>query len=103
MAACAAPTLWPADQPYDGVSTAAPLARNRTLGRDLPSRLLLGARTLLVIGLVANDVAIGLGVGLCGLLALCVSGRAHALHRPDDGLPRPAPATPVAGKLAHLS
>jgi peptide/nickel transport system permease protein len=64
----------PDDQPFDGLSMeGAPLPPSwqywlgtDTLGRDLLSRLLFGARTSLIIGLVSNGVAvlIGMAVGI---------------------------------------
>jgi peptide/nickel transport system permease protein len=78
-AAIAAPWLAPFspdDQPFDGLSLdGAPLAPDAkywlgtdTLGRDLLSRLLFGARTSLMIGLVANGVAVAIGM-LVGIVA----------------------------------
>ena len=75
VAAAAAPWLAPFspnDQPFDGLSVeGAPLPPDGhywlgtdTLGRDLLSRLLFGARTSLVIGLVANGVAVAIGMGV---------------------------------------
>lgn len=71
--AIAAPLLAPFspdDQMFDGLSLdGAPLPPGGpyllgtdTLGRDLFSRLLFGARTSLVIGLVANGIAVAIGL-----------------------------------------
>src|SRR3984957_14476368 len=73
LAAIAAPWLAPYSpdaQPFDGLSLdGAPLPPGSkywlgtdTLGRDLLSRLLCGARTSLVIGLAANGVAVMIGM-----------------------------------------
>ena len=79
LAAIAAPWIAPFspdDQPFDGLSLeGAPLPPGShywlgtdTLGRDLLSRLLFGARTSLMIGLVANGVAVAIGM-LVGIVA----------------------------------
>ena len=75
VVACALGAPWlapysPDDQPFDGLSLdGAPLPPSAqywlgtdTLGRDLLSRLLFGARTSLLIGLVANGVAVAIGM-----------------------------------------
>jgi peptide/nickel transport system permease protein len=73
IAALAAPMIAPFDpdnQMFDGLSLeGAPLPPGGpfllgtdTLGRDLFSRLLYGARTSLIIGLVANGVAVTIGL-----------------------------------------
>jgi len=59
----------PDEQFFDGLTLeGAPLPPNATfllgtdlLGRDLLSRLLYGARTSLIIGIVANGIAVGIG------------------------------------------
>ncbi|WFR99141.1 ABC transporter permease [Rhizobium tumorigenes] len=82
--AIAAPLLAPFspdDQMFDGLSLdGAPLPPGGpyllgtdTLGRDLFSRLLFGARTSLVIGLVANGIAVTIGLFI-GIVAGYVRG-----------------------------
>src|SRR5215469_3155429 len=79
LAALLAPALAPYDpndQLDDGISadgsplppSDAHLLGTDLLGRDLLSRLLYGARTSLVIGVVANGIAITIGAGL-GVIA----------------------------------
>ncbi len=71
----------PDDQPFDGLSSdGAPLPPSAeywlgtdTLGRDLLSRLLFGARTSLLIGLVSNGVAVLIGM-IVGIVAGYTSG-----------------------------
>jgi peptide/nickel transport system permease protein len=75
VVACAIGAPWlaphsPDAQPFDGLSLdGAPLPPSSeywlgtdTLGRDLLSRLLFGARTSLLIGLVANGAAVAIGM-----------------------------------------
>ncbi|PWR04318.1 peptide ABC transporter permease [Meridianimarinicoccus roseus] len=75
LAAVFAPLLMPHDpfeQSFDGLSlTGAPLPPGGEfplgtdlLGRDLASRLILGTRTSLIIGVLANGIAIALGAGI---------------------------------------
>jgi peptide/nickel transport system permease protein len=71
----------PDDQPFDGLSPeGAPLPPSLqywlgtdTLGRDLLSRLLFGARTSLLIGLLSNGVAVLIGM-IVGIVAGYMSG-----------------------------
>lgn len=71
----------PDAQPFDGLSPdGAPLPPSMqywfgtdTLGRDLLSRLLFGARTSLLIGLVSNGVAVVIGM-IVGIVAGYTSG-----------------------------
>src|SRR5260370_4869197 len=71
----------PDDQLFDGLSLeGAPLRPDAkfllgtdTLGRDLLSRLLFGARTSLIIGLVANGTAVAIGL-LVGVVAGYIGG-----------------------------
>ena len=94
-------------RPVGGRRAAAARARNiwlgtDTLGRDLLSRLLYGARTSLVIGLVANGAAVVIGM-IVGVVAGYVGGFlrqcADALHRPDDGLSGAAAGDRAGGAL----
>ena len=84
LAAVAAPLLAPfdpAEQFFDGLTLeGSPLPPNSlywfgtdTNGRDQFSRLLFGAQTSLLIGIVANGLAVGIGTSL-GLLAGYVRG-----------------------------
>lgn len=111
-AAIAAPWLAPFspdDQPFDGLSPeGAPLPPDGkyllgtdTLGRDLLSRLLFGARTSLIIGLVANGVAVAIGM-LVGISAGYLRGAlGNALMRFTD-LMMAFPALLLAIVLAAL-
>src|SRR3546814_7698688 len=83
-AALAAPWIapfHPAEQFFDGLTLeGSPLPPNEKfwlgtdlLGRDLLSRLLYGARTSLIIGVVANGAAVLIGT----LLGVTEIGRAH--------------------------
>ena len=99
LAAALAPLIAPFSpdaQPFDGLSPeGAPLPPDARywlgtdpLGRDLLSRLLFGAHTSLIIGVVANGVAVPLARPSASLQAISAAYRqsADALHRPDDGL-----------------
>jgi peptide/nickel transport system permease protein len=79
VCALAAPLLAPFDpsaQPFDGLTPegapippdATYLLGTDTLGRDLLSRLLYGARTSLIIGVIANGTAVTIGL-LVGMTA----------------------------------
>ena len=60
-----------------------------TNGRDQFSRLLYGAQTSLLIGILANGIAVLIGTVLgvtAGYLRGLVGRRHHALHRSHDGL-----------------
>jgi len=112
VCALAAPWLAPFspdDQPFDGLSLeGAPLPPGAhywlgtdTLGRDLLSRLLYGARTSLAIGLLANGVAVAIGM-MVGTLAGFLGGRiGNALMRITD-LMMAFPALLLAIALAAL-
>ena len=100
LAALLAPQLAPYppdEQFFDGLTLeGAPLPPNERfwlgtdlLGRDLLSRLIFGARTSLIIGIVANGVAVLVGTLLgvvAGYLGGWIGAGDHALHRPDDGV-----------------
>ena len=84
FAALTAPAIAPFDpteQFFDGLTLeGAPLPPSETfllgtdlLGRDLLSRLLYGARTSLIIGVVANGAAVAVGT-LLGIIAGYVQG-----------------------------
>jgi peptide/nickel transport system permease protein len=110
--ALAAPLLAPYSpdlQMFDGLTLeGAPLPPSAqfplgtdTLGRDLLSRLLYGARTSLVIGLVANGVAVL--IGLCvGILAGYLRGWTGSLLMRFTDLMMAFPALLLAIVLAAL-
>src|SRR5689334_21658547 len=114
VVACAIAAPWlapfsPDDQPFDGLSLeGAPLPPGAhywlgtdTLGRDLLSRLLYGARTSLAIGLLANGVAVAIGM-MVGTLAGFLGGRiGNGLMRITD-LMMAFPALLLAIALAAL-
>jgi peptide/nickel transport system permease protein len=111
-AALLAPVLAPFapdNQMFDGLSLeGAPLPPGGpyllgtdTLGRDLYSRLLYGARTSLVIGLVANGVAVLIGVGV-GILAGYLGGSIGNLLMRFTDLMMAFPALLLAIVLATL-
>ena len=112
VAAVFAPLLapYPPDaQMFDGLSLeGAPLPPSHqfllgtdTLGRDLLSRLLYGARTSLIIGLAANGTAVAIGLAI-GVLAGYFSGLfGNALMRFTD-LMMAFPALLLAIVLAAL-
>jgi peptide/nickel transport system permease protein len=99
----------PADQLFDGLTLeGAPLPPNETfwlgtdtLGRDLLSRLLYGARTSLLIGVVANGAAVLIGL-MVGMLAGYVGGRTGAALMRFTDLMMAFPALLLAIVLAAL-
>ncbi|WP_137155991.1 ABC transporter permease [Rhizobium sp. FKL33] len=110
--ALAAPLIAPFDpdnQMFDGLTLeGAPmppggqfLLGTDTLGRDLFSRLLYGARTSLVIGLVANGVAVCIGL-LVGVVAGYLRGFAGNLLMRFTDLMMAFPALLLAIVLAAL-
>jgi len=72
-----------------------------TLGRDLLSRLLFGARTSLIIGLVANGVAVAIGL-LVGIVAGYMRGLFGSLLMRFTDLMMAFPALLLAIVLAAL-
>ena len=112
IAALAAPMIAPFDpdnQMFDGLSLeGAPLPPGGpfllgtdTLGRDLFSRLLYGARTSLIIGLVANGVAVTIGL-FVGTVAGYVRGFFGTLLMRFTDLMMAFPALLLAIVLAAL-
>jgi peptide/nickel transport system permease protein len=99
----------PEDQPFDGLSPeGAPLSPSLeywlgtdTLGRDLLSRLLFGARTSLVIGLVSNGIAVMIGMAV-GIVAGYISGFFGNLLMRFTDLMMAFPALLLAIVLASL-
>ena len=99
----------PEDQPFDGLSPeGAPLPPSLeywlgtdTLGRDLLSRLLFGARTSLVIGLVSNGIAVMIGMAV-GIVAGYISGFFGNLMMRFTDLMMAFPALLLAIVLASL-
>ena len=83
------------------------------LGRDLLFRLIYGARATLIIGVVANGVAVAIGALLgvtAGISAAMWAAFAHALYRSDDGFSgfasghpacRHVPAEPMDRRPGH--
>lgn len=112
IGALAAPLIAPYapdEQLFDGLTLegapigphAAFLLGTDTLGRDLLTRLLFGARTSLIIGVVANGTAVAIGLGV-GMLAGYMRGPAgNALMRFTD-LMMAFPALLLAIVLAAL-
>ncbi len=110
--AIAAPWLAPFDpdnQMFDGLTLeGAPippggqfLLGTDTLGRDLFSRLLFGARTSLIIGLVANGVAVTIGL-FVGVMAGYLSGWGGSLLMRFTDLMTAFPALLLAIVLAAI-
>ncbi len=99
----------PDDQMFDGLTLeGAPmppggpfLLGTDTLGRDLLSRMLFGARTSLIIGLVANGVAVAIGL-FVGITAGYLRGWAGNLMMRFTDLMMAFPALLLAIVLAAL-
>ena len=99
----------PAEQFFEGLTLeGAPLSPNRQfllgtdlLGRDLLSRLIYGARTSLVIGIVANGVAVTLGA-LIGVTAGFFRGWVSSVLMRFTDLMMAFPALLLAIVLAAL-
>jgi peptide/nickel transport system permease protein len=112
VAAVSAPLIAPFDpreQFFDGLTLeGAPLPPGETfflgtdlLGRDLLSRLLYGARTSLVIGVVANGAAVAVGT-LLGVIAGYVQGWVGAAIMRFTDLMMAFPALLLAIALAAI-
>ncbi|MFN7124252.1 MAG: ABC transporter permease [Allorhizobium sp.] len=112
LAALGAPLFAPFDpneQMFDGLTLeGAPMPPGGpfvlgtdTLGRDLLSRMLFGARTSLIIGLVANGVAVSIGL-LVGIMAGYLHGWAGNLIMRFTDLMMAFPALLLAIVLAAL-
>ena len=112
VAAVFAPWIMPHDpfeQSFDGLSlVGAPLPPGGDfplgtdlLGRDLASRLILGTRTSLIIGVLANGVAIVLGAGV-GILAGYFGGWVAAILMRFTDLMMAFPALLLAIVLAAI-
>ncbi len=103
------PPFDPDEQFVEGLSLeGAPLSPNSTywlgtdlLGRDLFSRLIYGARTSLLIGVVANGTAVLIGV-LVGLSAGYLQGRIGGLLMRFTDLMMAFPALLLAIALAAI-
>jgi peptide/nickel transport system permease protein len=93
--------FWGVPPPDDMAACAKYLLGTDTLGRDLLSRLLYGARTSLLIGLVANGAAVIIGT-LFGLVAGYVQGWLGALLMRFTDLMIAFPALLLAIVLAAI-
>lgn len=112
LAAVFAPWLMPRDpfeQSFDGLSMmGGPLPPSEKyllgtdlLGRDLASRLILGTRTSLIIGVVANGIAVLLGAGV-GITAGYFGGWTAAILMRFTDLMMAFPALLLAIVLAAI-
>jgi peptide/nickel transport system permease protein len=99
----------PSDQLFDGLTiNGAPLPPSAQfllgtdlLGRDLLSRLIYGARTSLIVGVVANGIAVGIGT-LIGVTAGFLAGVIGSLLMRFTDLMTAFPALLLAIVLAAL-
>ena len=112
LAAILAPWLAPhnpEEQFFDGLTLdGSPLGPRRrfllgtdTMGRDLLSRMIFGARATLIVGVLANGVAIVIGA-LIGIVAGYVRGRAGTLLMRFTDLMMAFPALLLAILLASM-